>query len=365
MKTRSLAALSLIAGGISMIGQAPQGSLQIDLQSHGWKADRVVLNGSWLPYTIDFADDDSLWMVFPTDSSKELQSRDAPSEYAGKVLHIGPGGEVLGECSTSTSSWSHVKLVAHPSKGFTLHRAHDLAAFDGQCKEQSSYPITAKMNISSAPNRTAIYIRDRTNHVTVLSGNDLAKLKEFDLPADAAGAQVLFGNRWLMYPITTQTKGCWHSQFTRMEIATGQTAPWVSIDCARFNLLGDDHIVYSNTGGDAPLRIIGGIDGTEAAYNPPHAAHIDLSVLDGSPVESPASLRIVEELIETKGRHPSLDMSGKFVGRSIVLLNMRTGTTLLTVKVPMDSLTYAYALSRDGKKFAVLLNSQLTVYRVP
>ena len=58
-------------------------------------------------------------------------------------------------------------------------------------------------------------------------------------------------------------------------------------------------------------------------------------------------------------------MSGKFVGRDIVLLDMHTGTALLTVKVPMDSLTYAYALSRDGKKFAVLLNSQLTVYRVP
>ena len=59
MKMGSLAILSLFAGGVSMIGQAPQGSLQIDMQSHGWKADRVVLNASWLPYTIDFADDDS------------------------------------------------------------------------------------------------------------------------------------------------------------------------------------------------------------------------------------------------------------------------------------------------------------------
>ena len=88
-------------------------------------------------------------------------------------------------------------------------------------------------------------------------------------------------------------------------------------------------------------------------------------MLSGVPVASPASLLIVEELIETKGRHPALDMDGKFVGRDIVLLDMRTGTALLTVKVPMDSLTYSYALSRDGKKFAVLLNSQLSVYGVP
>jgi hypothetical protein len=150
-----------------------------------------------------------------------------------------------------------------------------------------------------------------------------------------------------------------------MEIATGKTYPWVTIDCARFNLLGDDHIVYSDTGGDAPLRIVGGTDGVGATYNPPHDTHIDLSVLDGFPVVSPASLRIVEELIETKGRHPSLDVSGKFVGRDIVLLDMHTGTALLTVKVPMNSLTYSYALSRDGKKLAVLLNSKLTVYQVP
>jgi hypothetical protein len=114
-------------------------------------------------------------------------------------------------------------------------------------------------------------------------------------------------------------------------------------------------------GGNAPLRITG----SDAAYNPPHDFHLDLGVLDGLPVDSPASLRIAEELIETKGRHPSLDISGRFVGRSIVLLDMRTGTALLTVKVPMDSLAYAYALSRDGKRFAVLLNSQLTVFQVP
>ena len=89
------------------------------------------------------------------------------------------------------------------------------------------------------------------------------------------------------------------------------------------------------------------------------------SVLGSVPVASSSSLRVVEELIEGKGRHPSLDVSGKFAGRDIVLLDMHTGTALLTIKVPMDSLTYSYALSRDGKKFAVLLNSQLTVYRVP
>lgn len=365
MRMKWLAALGLLAGSVSTIGQVPQTSLQIDLQSHGWKADRVVLNGSWLPHTIDFADDDSLWMVFPTDASKGLQPRDASSEYGGKVLHIAPSGEVLAECNTSTSAWSHERVVAHRSDGFTLHRVHDLASFDAQCKEQATYPITAKMNVSSSPDRTAIYIRDKTNYVIVLSGNDLTKLKEFDLPATSAGNQVLFGDRWLMYPVATQTKGCWRSQFTRMEIASGQIVPWVTIDCARFTLLGDDHIVYSNTGGDAPLRIIGGADGSGAAYNPPHDFHLDLSVLDGLPVESSASLRIVEELIESKGRHPSLDMSGKFVGRDIVLLDMHTGIALLTVKVPMDSLTYAYALSRDGKKFAVLLNSKLTVYQVP
>lgn len=132
-----------------------------------------------------------------------------------------------------------------------------------------------------------------------------------------------------------------------MNVATGQTTPWVNIDCVRSNLLSDDHIVYSESGDNGPLLITGG----SAADNPPHDFHLDLSVLDSLPVESSDSLRIAEELIEIKGRHPSLDISGRFVGRSIVLLDMHTGTALLTVKVPMDSLTCAYALSRDGKKY--------------
>ena len=169
----------------------------------------------------------------------------------------------------------------------------------------------------------------------------------------------------MIYPVTLPTKDCWQSQFSRVEVASGRTLGWVSVECASFNLLGDDHIVYSNRGGDGPLQIIGGTERAGAEYKPPHDAHIDLSVLGGVPVASPASLRVAEELIETKGRHPSLDISGKFVGRDIVLLDMSVGTALLTAKIPMDSLTYAYALSRDGKKFAVLLDSHLTVYEVP
>ena len=79
----------------------------------------------------------------------------------------------------------------------------------------------------------------------------------------------------------------------------------------------------------------------------------------------PNPLRVVAELIKARGRHPALDMDGKFVGRDIVLLDMHTGTAVLTLEVPMSTQTYAYALSRDGKKLAVLLNTQLSVYRVP
>jgi hypothetical protein len=114
------------------------------------------------------------------------------------------------------------------------------------------------------------------------------------------------------------------------------------------------------------LEIIGKDGVSTAAYKPPKDAYIDRAVLDRRyPVVSPQSLRVVEELIEAKGRHPSLDMSGKFVGRDIVLLDMHTGTALLTVKVPLSTQVYSYALSRDGKRLAVLLDSQLAVYQVP
>lgn len=362
---RILALATLFAEAVCLLGQTPQIALQANLQGYGWKADRGVLHGASLPYTIDFADDDSLWMVFPSEFSKVLQSRDTPAEYSGEVLHIAPSGEVLGECNTSSSAWNRVKIFSHRSDGFTLHMAHKLIAFDAHCREQSSYPITSKIDVLPSPNRALIYVLEKANHVTVLNDDGLKKVKEFDLPAKASGTQVLFGDRWAIFPVDIPTKGCWQSQFSRMAIDTGLIIPWVTIECASFNLLGNDHIVYSNRGGDGALRITGGAGDIGAEYKPPHDAHIDPSVLGSVPVASPASLRIVEELIKTKGRHPSLDMSGKFVGRDIVLLDMHTGTALLTVKVPMDSLAYAYALSRDGKKFAVLLNSQLTVYKVP
>jgi hypothetical protein len=346
-----------------MFGQAPQTTLKVDLQSHGWKADRGVLNGSSLPTTVDFADDDSLWVAFPTETSKALQSRDASSDYAGKVLHIASSGEVVGECNTGALQWSSLSLFAQRADGFTLDTADKLISYDAHCKQRSTYPTDDHTGVSPSPNRALLFTRTRDNHVHVLNGDSLAVVQELDLPENVHRNQVLFGDRLIAYPITIPTRGCFQSQFSRMEIATGKTDPWVNIECARFNLLGDDHIVYSNSGGDAPLKIIGGTDA--AVYTPPHDAHIDLAVLSGVPVASSSSLRIAEELIESKGRHPSLDMSGKFVGRDIVLLDMHTGTALLTVKVPMDSLTYTYALSRDGKKFAVLLNSQLTVYQVP
>ena len=359
MTMRPLLFLSLFAGGALMSAQAPQTMVQTDLRSHGWNADRGVLKGSWLPSTIDFADDGSLWVVFPNAGPQTLQTRSSTG-YAGKVLHIGSDGDVVQECDTPSLSWSFVRLFAQ-SAGFTLKADEKLISYDSRCKQRGTYSIDDRTEIRPSPDRSSVYTRTRDNHVRVLNGESLASVRELEVPQSIGRSQILFGDRIVAYPVTTPTKACRQSQLMKMDVATGQTSPWETIECARFNLLGDDHIVYSDSGGDAPLRITGG----SATYNPPHDTHMDLSVLDGQSVASPASLRVAEELIETKGRHPSLDMSGRFVGRSIVLVDMHTGTALLTVKVPMDSLTYAYALSRDGKKFAVLLNSQLTIYRVP
>jgi hypothetical protein len=357
--------VSCFLGACSLLGQTPKSIFQSDLQNYGWKADRGVLHGSWLSNSIDFSDDDSLWVAFPTEASNALQTRDTPSEYRGKVLHIEPDGRVAAVCDLAAQQWGYLRLFAQRSDGYSLETPDKLSAYDTRCKQRSTYPTDGRTQVSPSPNRAIIYTRTRDNHVRVLNAENLAVMKELDLPESVHRDQVLFGDRLIVCPATIQTRSCWQTQFSRLDIATVESHPWVTIDCARYGLLGDDHIVYSNTGGDAPLKITEGPDDPGVAYNPPHNTHIDLAVLDGSTVGPPDSLRIVEELIETRGRHPSLDMSGKFVGRDIVLLDMRTGTSLLTVKVPMDSLTYAYSLSRDGKKLAVLLNSHLTVYQVP
>lgn len=358
---RTLLILSLCAGGALMSAQAPQTMVQTDLRSHGWNADRGILKSSWLASTIDFADDGSLWVVFPSEASQPLQTRSSSSGYAGKILHFGTNGGLVQECDSPTLNWSSVRLFAQRSDGFTLDTDGSLISYDGRCKQRATYPTDERTGIMPSPDRAFVYTRTRDNRVHVLNGESLASVRELDLPQSIGRNPVLFGDHVVAYSVKTPTKSCWQSQFSKVDVATGQATPWVNIDCARSNLLGDDHIVYSDSGGNGPLQITGG----SAAYNPPHDFHLDLSVLDSLPVESSGSLRIAEELIEMKGRHPSLDISGRFVGRSIVLLDMRTGTALLTVKVPMDSLTYAYALSRDGKKFAVLLNSKLTVYNIP
>ena len=365
MNLRYATVLSLLVGVISVFAQTPQTEFQIDLQSHGWKLDRRVLNGSTLPYTVDFADDDSLWVVFPAETAEGLQSRDVRSEYRGKVLHITPSGEVSAGCDTAHLAWNYVMLIAHRSDGFTLGTAHELIAFDGRCKQKSSHPTTSKTNITPSPNRGVIYLSDNTPRVSILSNEDLSKMKEFDLPEQTSGKHVLFGDEMAAFPNTVHTKGCWRDEFSKMTIATGQVAPWTTIECARYNLLGDEHVIYTSLNGDSSLEITGGSGVPSSKYTPPRNMYVDRAVIDRNPVESSQSLRVVEELIETKGRHPSLDMSGKFVGREIVLLDMHTGTALLTIKVPMDTLTYSYALSRDGKKLAVLLNSQVSVYKVP
>ena len=365
MKMGSLVVAVLCAGSMCTLGQSSQTVFQTDLQSHGWHVDRGVLNGSWLPQTLDFADDDSLWIAFPTEGSQALQSRSLSSGYEGKVLHLAQSGNVVVECSTGPMQWEYLRLFARQTDGFTFDAADKLVSYDSHCKEVAQYPTGMRIGTAFSPDRALIYTRSRDNNIHVLSNGTLQTLKAFDLPEGVNRKPVLFGDRSVVFPITVQTKGCYQMQLTRIDVKTGKTESWTTLDCTRYNLLGDDHIIYTSLKADSPLEITGG-GGSTAEYMPPKDAYLDRSILDGSnPVESPQSLRVAEELIEAKGRHPSLDRSGKFVGRDIVLLDMHTGTALLTVKVPMDSLTYAYALSRDGKKFAVLLNSQLTVYRVP
>jgi hypothetical protein len=366
MKMRGLVVAVLCAEAMCVLGQSSQPVFQTDLQSHGWHVDRGVLNGSWLPQTLDFSDDGSLWVAFPTEGSQALQSRNLSSGYEGKVLHLAPSGNVIAECSTGPTQWEYLRLFARQTDGFTLDAADKIVSYDSRCKEVAQYPTGMRIGTAFSPDRSLIYTRSRDNNIHVLSNGTLQVLKAFDLPEGVNRKPVLFGDRSVVFPITVQTKGCYQTQFSRMDVKTGKSEPWTTLECTRYNLLGDDHIIYTSLKGDSPLEITGGGSASTAEYKPPKDTYIDRGILDGSnPVESPQSLRVVEELIEAKGRHPSLDMSGKFVGRDIVLLDMHTGTALLTIKVPMDTQNYAYTLSRDGKEFAVLLNSQLSIYRVP
>ena len=366
MKINKVVFYCLIVGAMNCSGQIRQETFRLDLQSHGWHVDRGVLNGSSLPQTMDFSDDGSLWVAFPTEASKALQTRDQSSGYKGKILHLAQTGSVLAECSTEALQWEYLRLFAQRTEGFTLDAADKIITYDAHCKEMAQYPTGMRTETAFSPNRSLIYIRSRDNNIRVLRNGNLQELKAFNLPEGVKRKSVLFGDESVIYPITAQTKGCYQTQFTRMDVKTGKDAPWTALECTRYNLLGDGHIIYTSMKGDSPLEITGEGNVSSASYNPPKDAYIDRGILDGSsPVVSPQSLRVVEELIEAKGRHPSLDMSGKFVGRDIVLLDMHTGTALLTVKVPLSTQVYAYALSRDGKRLAVLLDSQLTVYQVP
>ncbi|HXH51288.1 MAG TPA: hypothetical protein VNM47_18265 [Terriglobia bacterium] len=353
------------AGTMLGVGQVPEPALQIDLQSHGWRADHGALNGTMLPYRIDFANDGSLWVAFPSGPSNALQTREASGRYGGKVLHIAASGEIAGDCDTGPQRWEFLRLFAQRAGGFTLETAGKLVAYDAHCKERATFPTDEWTEISPSPDRALIYARTRDNHVRVLNSNNLQVTKELDLPESVQRNHVLFGDQSVIFPVRVRTRGCWQSNFSRIEINTGRITPWLTLECARFNLLGDGHVIYTKLRGDNPLEITGESGVPTATYKPPHGAYIDRKVLVITPVVSPRSLRVVEELIKAKGRHPALDVSGKFVGREIVLLDMHTGTALLSIRVPMDTHTYSYALSRDGKKLAVLRDSRITVYSGP
>ena len=366
LKMRWLAALFLLLLSSALLSQGPMAATPIDLKAYGWHVDRGVLNGSSLPQTMDFSDDGSLWVAFPTEASMALQTRDQSSGYKGKVLHLSQTGSVLSECSTEAMQWEYLRLFSQRTEGFTLDTVDKIITYDAQCKEMAQYPTGMQTAIIFSPDRSLIYAHSRDNIIHVLRNGNLQVLKAFDLPEGVKRKSALFGDESVIFPITVQTKSCYQTQFTRMDVKTGKNAPWTMLECTRHNLLGDGHIIYTSLNGDSPLEITGEGNISSAAYKPPKDAYIDRGILvRSSPVVSPQSLRVVEELIEAKGRHPSLDMSGKFVGRDIVLLDMNTGTALLTVKVPMNTLTYSYALSRNGKKLAVLLDSKLTVYQVP
>jgi hypothetical protein len=362
---KSMVLAVLLAGAMHLAAPIPQPAWRIDLQSRGWQADRGVLHGSTLPHTVDFADDDSLWVAFPTEASKSPHTWDYSARYGGRVLHIAAGGEIIRECEIGAQQWSYLRLFAQRSDGFTLDSGGKLVAYDGQCKLRATYPTDARAETRPSPNRALIYLRASDSHVRVLDGSSLQVLKEFDVPADWPRDRVLFGDHVLLIATTIPTRGCWQSQFSRLEVTTGRVTPWVTIDCARFNVLADGHVVYTSMTGDDPLEIVGDSGIPTAMYKPRRGTYLDRGVLEDTPVASPQSLRVVAELIKARGRYPALDMDGKFVGRDIVLLDMHTGTAVLTLEVPMSTQTYAYALSRDGKKLAVLLNTQLSVYRVP
>jgi hypothetical protein len=120
---RTLLLLSLCAGGALMSAQAPQTTVQTDLRSHGWNADRGMLKSSWLPSTMDFADDGSLWVVFPSEASQPLQTRSGSSGYAGKVRRSAElQTDRLSGAVRNPRRWLRPSLRGRPSCVWGFHR---------------------------------------------------------------------------------------------------------------------------------------------------------------------------------------------------------------------------------------------------
>ena len=138
MKMTKVIFYSLFLSAMSCSAQVGQEAFRVDLQSHGWHVDRGVLNGSSLPQTMDFSGDGSLWVAFPTDASKSLQTRDQSSGYVGKVLHLAQTGSVVSECSTGATRWEYLRLFAQGTDGFTLDAADKVTTYNAHRKRSGA-----------------------------------------------------------------------------------------------------------------------------------------------------------------------------------------------------------------------------------
>jgi hypothetical protein len=342
--------VSAVAFGVIMIlvcsnwtmGQVPM--TQIDLRNVGWQSAGAQ---PLLYRAIDFATDNSFWVLYPHETGPKLTPRDSEPIHGAALAHVGTDGKILVVCQVSLPTWEDAQLFVERSGEPIVQAGTKFQSFDSSCAPKASVSLTGEnlMRTILSTDRDLLYVITNRNVVIAIKAGTLEILSRRPFPPGPRDGEISFAQNVAAFDIPKWAPGCWKDPIVRRTLSNSADHPWVQLDCSEFALFSDSLLLAKRRGTNNEVLSLINEDGSvRSSIATENRWFVDTPFFNHATFSSPDARRVAEYLFKESS---FWDRSGPM--NSIAVFDFSTRNAVLKLPIDDHPKVFSFALSPSGR----------------
>ena len=309
---------------------------------------------------VSFSDDDSLWVLYPSESHKKLTLRDSEPAHSAALAHVALDGKVLGICGVNLSSWLDAQLFVDMDGNPIVQSGANFQSFDGTCTPRASVSLTGEnlLRTHLSVDRRLLYVITSGRTLVAIQASTLKILFRQTFPASTRAGEISVAQNVAAYAFSKPGPGgCETQSVMRRTLSSTTDSPWAQLSCSEFVAFTDDLLLVKRRFLHNELLSLidqkGGIVGSVTTEN---GSFVDTPSFYLQSFSRPEVNRIAERLFTRKVKAGASERLHVF--------DLPSKKSVLQISVCANRI-FSFALSHNGHDLGVVCGATMDVYRVP